>query len=58
MDKRDKKRIKALRDKVDRLRQSLAGAKAQADDPGEVARYEKEIAGLLAEIEKLRGGSR
>ena len=37
------------------LKQRLAGAKKQDDEPGEVKKLEQEIAQLEAEATKLRG---
>ncbi len=54
MDKRAKKRIKALKGKLDKLRQQLAGAREQADDPGEVGRREAEIAAVQEQLKALR----
>jgi cell division protein FtsB len=54
MDKKAKKKIDVLRDRITKLRQQLAGAKKQLDDPAEVTRLEKDIAAAEAEIEKLK----
>ena len=54
MDKRAKKRIQGLRTKIGTLRKKLAGARAQADDPGEEQRVLDEIAKCEAEIERLK----
>ena len=54
MDKRDKKRIDVINQRLQKLRLQLAGAKQQADDPGEAQRIETEIAQLEAEGRKLR----
>jgi hypothetical protein len=54
MDKKAKKRIDLLHQKLQLLRQQLAGAKRQADEPGEANRLEDEIAAVEAEIEKLK----
>ncbi len=56
MDKKAKKRVAVLRDRIQKLRQQLAGAKQQDDEPGEVERLEKEIADSASEIEKLKTG--
>ena len=50
MDKKAKKRIDLLQDRLQKLRQQVAGAKKQMDDPSEVRRLEQEIA--AAESEK------
>jgi len=54
MDKKAKKRIKALRGKIEKLMQKLAGAKAQQDEPDEVQRVEQEIADCLEQIETFK----
>jgi len=54
MDKKAKKRVEILRKRQDKLRQQLAGAKSQMDDPSEVENIEKEIADVQAEIDKLK----
>ncbi len=54
MDKKSKKRIDVCNQKLQTLRQQLAGAKSQDDEPGEVERLEREIASLEAEVQKLR----
>jgi polyhydroxyalkanoate synthesis regulator phasin len=55
MDGKAKKRIEVIKQKLQLLRQKLAGAKRQDDEPGEVKKLEQEIAGLEAEAAKLRG---
>lgn len=55
MDKKDKKRLDVINQRLQKLRQQLSGAKKQNDEPGEVTRLEKEIAELDAEAKKLRG---
>jgi hypothetical protein len=55
VDKRDKKRIDVIHQRVQKLRQQLAGARQQEDEPGEAKRIEDEIAKLEAESKKLRG---
>lgn len=52
MDKKAKKRIDVLHAKIQQLRQSLAGARKQEDEPGEIKRIEAEIAALEAEVQK------
>ena len=56
MDKKAKKKIDVLRQRIIKLRQQLAGAKSQPDEPEEIRRFEQEIAAAEAEIEKLKGG--
>lgn len=54
MDGKAKKRLEVIRQKMLLLRQKLAGAKRQDDEPGEVRKLEQEIAALEAEAVKLR----
>jgi len=56
LNKKQKKQIEAARNKQNKLRQQLAGAKQQLDDPAEVERLQKELDKLEAEIEKIRQG--
>ncbi len=54
MDKKAKKRIDLLQQKLQKLRQQLAGAKKQMDEPDEVRRLEQEIAATESELQKLK----
>lgn len=54
MDKKQKKRIEVINKKLQSLRPRLAGARAQADEPGEVKQLEDEIASLEAEAKEIR----
>jgi hypothetical protein len=54
MDKKDKKRMDVLQQKITKLQQLLAGAKRQPDDPAEVPRLEKELAAARAELAALK----
>jgi hypothetical protein len=54
MDRKAKKRIEVLNQKLHKLRQQLAGARQQPDDPGEPKRLEAEIAAADAELHKLK----
>jgi hypothetical protein len=54
MDKKAKKKLDVINQKLAKLRQQLAGARKQDDEPGEVKRLEEEIATLHAEAEKLK----
>jgi cob(I)alamin adenosyltransferase len=54
MDGKAKKRLEVIRNKLLLLKQRLAGAKQQDDEPGEVRKLEQEIAQLEAEATKLR----
>ena len=54
MDKKAKKKIQTLRQRIQKLKQQLAGARQQADEPGEIDALEKQIADAEAEIIKLQ----
>ena len=54
MNKKVKKKLDVVHRKLQQLRQRLAGAKQQDDEPGEIQRLEDEIRSLEAEVEKLR----
>ncbi len=54
MDKKAKKRIDLLHQRLQKLRQQLAGARQQPDDPQEPRRLEMEIAAAETELEKLK----
>lgn len=54
MDGKAKKRLEVIKQKLLLLRQKLAGAKRQDDEPGEVTKLSQEIAALEAEATKLR----
>jgi len=56
MDKKAKKRIKALRGKIEKLRHVLAGARQQQDEPDEVERVQQEIADCEAQIKVFQNG--
>lgn len=54
MDKKAKKRIEVLRQRVQKLHQQISGAKQQNDDEAELAKFQKELHDAEAEIEKLK----
>lgn len=54
MDKKEKKRLEVLQQKIAKLQQLLAGAKKQPDDPADVPRLEKELAAAHAELAALK----
>lgn len=56
MEKKVKKKIEALNHRLQGLRQQLAGAKKQADDPRELHALQQQIAQAEAELAKLKGG--
>lgn len=53
-DKKSKKKIQQLQQRLQTLRQQLAGARKQADDPSETAALEKHVAQAEADLAKLR----
>ncbi len=54
MDKKVKKKIQTLHERIQKLRQQLAGARKQADEPGELNALEQQIAAAEAELAKLK----
>ncbi|MGD9646822.1 MAG: hypothetical protein AB7U73_13995 [Pirellulales bacterium] len=56
MDKKAKKRIDVLQQKLQKLRQQLAGARKQNDDPDELALLERSVTETESELAKLREG--
>lgn len=56
MDKKEKKRMEVLQQKIAKLQQLLAAAKKQPDDPTEAPRLEKELAAAHAELSALKKG--
>jgi type II secretory pathway component PulM len=54
MDKKTKKKIESVQQRLQRLRQQLAGAKRQRDDVQETASLEGQITDAEAELAKLR----
>jgi archaellum component FlaC len=54
MDKKAKKRIDLLHQRLQKLRQQLAGARKQLDDPEDVRRLEREVEQVTSELEKLK----
>jgi len=55
MDKKTKKKIETINQRIQKRQQQLAGARKQQDEPGEVKKLEEEIAQLKAELKSLRG---
>ncbi len=53
MNKKTKKQIQVLSQKIQQLQKQLAGAKQQSE-PGEVARLEQELASAHEKLQKLR----
>jgi uncharacterized protein YihD (DUF1040 family) len=54
MDKKAKKKIDKLREQIQLLKGKIAGAKKQEDEPGEVKKYEADLAAAQAEVAKLQ----
>ena len=54
MDKKQKKRIDVLNQRITILRQQLAGARKQMDDPDEVKNLEKQLAAAETELAKTK----
>lgn len=57
LNKKQKKQIDVARQKIQKLRQRLTGAKEQMDDPQEVKNLEREIAAQEDIIKKNQEGS-
>ena len=55
MDKKAKKKIQTLNQRIQKLRQQVAGAKKQLDDPAELTTLEDQLAAAEAELAKLKG---
>jgi len=56
MDKKAKKKLDIINQRLQMLRQQLAGAKKQDDEPGEVLRLESEISQLESDAHQLKKG--
>ncbi|MEC9009688.1 MAG: hypothetical protein VX311_06990 [Planctomycetota bacterium] len=54
LNRKQKKQLDVARKKLNSLRQQLAGAKAQPDDPADVPRLEGEIEQTLELIRSLK----
>lgn len=54
MDKKTKKRLEILRQKVEKQQKVLAAAKQQTDEPDEIENIEKQIAAYKSEIAELK----
>jgi DNA-binding FrmR family transcriptional regulator len=54
MDKKVKKKVYVLRQRIQTLHQQLAGAKKQMDDPGETRAIEQQLAAAEAELAKFK----
>jgi DNA-binding FrmR family transcriptional regulator len=54
MDKKAKKRIVTLNQRIQNLQQQLAGVKKQMDDPSELKLIQQQLAVAEAELAKLK----
>ena len=54
MDKKTKKRLEVLRQKLEKAQKVLAACKVQADEPDEIEKAQKHIEELKAEISELK----
>lgn len=54
MDKKTKKRLEVLRQKIEKTQKLIAAAKQQTDEPDEIVKLEEQLAQLKAEVESLR----
>ncbi len=54
MDKKTKKRLEVLRQKMEKTQKLLAAAREQTDEPDEILTLEKQLAGFQAEITELK----
>lgn len=57
MDKKTKKKLELLNQKLQTLRKQLAGARRQQDEADEVQRLETQIAETGTEVRRLKGAS-
>lgn len=55
MDKKSKKRLEVLRQKLEKNQKLLAAAKQQTDEPDEIQNIENQIAEIKNEIATLKG---
>ena len=54
MDKKIKKKSHVLQQRIQALRQQLAGAKKQMDDPNELKSIEQQLASAEAELARIK----
>jgi len=54
MDKKSKKKTHVLQQRIQSLRQQLAGARKQMDDPNELQSLERQLAAAESELEKIK----
>ena len=56
LNRKQKKQLEVARKKIENLRQQLAGAKTQPDDPANIPRLESEIEQTLEKLRSLKSG--
>jgi hypothetical protein len=54
MDKKSKKKIDTLNQRIQNLRQKIAGTKKQLDDAAELKNLEKQLSATEAELAKIK----
>jgi hypothetical protein len=54
MDKKDKKRLEVLRQKIDKTQKLIHAAQSQPDDPLELIELKRQLAVLLSDVEDLK----
>ncbi len=54
MDKKTKKRLEILRQKLEKTQKLLVAAKQQTDEPDEIRNIERQIEELKSEIDELK----
>jgi DNA-binding FrmR family transcriptional regulator len=54
MDKKVKKRMHVLQQRIQTLQQQLAGVRKQMDDPGEAKSIEQQLAAAESELAKFK----
>ena len=54
MDKKNKKRLEVLRQKIDKTQKLIVAAKAQPDEPGELRDLEQELSRYQAEVAEIK----
>ena len=56
LNRKQKNQLEVARKKIENLRQQLAGAKTQPDDPADIPRLESEIEQTLEKLRSLKSG--
>jgi cob(I)alamin adenosyltransferase len=56
MDKKVKKKLEVVQQRLQKLRQQLSGARKQNDDPAELAQLERQVQEAEAELTRLKQG--